>query len=80
MTDRQEALHAADDLLGRLLGAPGPDIGCEQCFELLDIYVEAELQGKDAERRVPGMQTHLDGCPACAEEHQTLGELLCLTE
>lgn len=63
-------------LLGQLLGGSGYDIGCEQCFELLDVYVEAELAGEDAEHRVPGMRTHLEGCPACAEEHQSLRELL----
>jgi hypothetical protein len=63
-------------LLSRLLGPQGPDIGCEECFERLDVYVEAELAGEDPERRVPGMRAHLDGCPACAEEHHSLRELL----
>jgi hypothetical protein len=65
-----------DRLLGRLLSASGHDIGCEQCFELLDVYVDAKLAGEDAECRVPGMRTHLEGCPACAEEHASLRELL----
>lgn len=67
-------------LLGRLLGPSGHDIGCERCFELLDVYVEAELAGQDAEHRVPGMRTHLEGCPACAEEHESLRELLTVLE
>ena len=77
MADHREA---PDRLLGRLLGPPGRDIGCEQCFEQLDVYVEAELAGEDAEHRVPGMRTHLDGCPACAEEHESLRELLTVQE
>lgn len=67
-------------LLGRLLGSSAPDIGCERCFELLDVYVEAELAGEDAERQAPGMRAHLDGCPACAEEYDSLCELLEVTE
>jgi hypothetical protein len=63
-------------LLRALLGPSGDDIGCERCFELLDVYVEAELADEDAERRVPGMRTHLEGCPACAEEHDSLRALL----
>ena len=43
---------------------------------LLDGYVEAELAGADAHARVPGMNAHLQGCPACAEEHESLRELL----
>lgn len=65
-----------DRLLGRLLGPAGPELGCEECFDLLDVYVEAELAGADADARVPGMRAHLHGCPACAEEHESLRELL----
>jgi hypothetical protein len=69
MTDR-------NDRLERLLGPTGPDIGCEECFERLDEYVDLELQGRDAEAQVPGMRAHLDGCPACREEHASLHALL----
>jgi len=71
-----EHYGAPNRLLGRLLGSSGPDIGCEECFASLDVYVEEELVGEDAERRVPGMRAHLEGCPACAEEHDSLRELL----
>jgi hypothetical protein len=59
-------------LLERLLGPPGPELNCDQCFDLLDVYVESEVAGEDADARVPGMRAHLQGCPACAEEHETL--------
>ena len=65
-----------DDILRRLLGPAGPELGCEECFELVDVYVEAELAGEDADGRVPGMRVHLEGCPACAEEHESLRELM----
>jgi hypothetical protein len=45
-------------------------------LERLDEYVELELRGVDAEERVPGMRAHLAGCPACADEHQSLRALL----
>jgi hypothetical protein len=73
MSDRHEQ---RDRLLARLLGPSRPEIGCEECFELLDVYVEAELAGQDADGQVPGMRAHLEGCPACAEEHDSLRELL----
>ncbi len=38
-------------------------------------YVDAELAGEDAEGRVPGMRAHLEGCPACHEEYESLREL-----
>ena len=63
-------------LLQRLLGPSGPELGCEQCFEQLDRYVELELAGADADAAVPGMRAHLYGCPACGEEHASLRALL----
>ena len=72
MTDPQNL----SDRIHRLLGPEGPDIGCERCFEELDRYVELELAGSDAEQVVPGMRAHLDGCPACVEERDSLLELL----
>jgi hypothetical protein len=65
-----------DHLLARLTGPPGPELGCEECFEQLDRYVELELDGSDAEAAVPGMRAHLEGCPACDEDHQSLRALL----
>jgi hypothetical protein len=64
------------DLLGGLLGPADPELTCEQCFEQLDRYVEIELAGRDADAAVPGMQAHLQGCPACAEDHESLQALI----
>lgn len=63
-------------LLKRLLGPAGPEISCEECFEQLDRYVELELSGADAEAAIPGMSAHLDGCPACGEDHRSLRALV----
>lgn len=63
-------------VLGRLLGPAGPEVGCEVCFEELDHYVELEVAGEDADRAIPGLRAHLDGCPACREEHESLRALL----
>ena len=65
-----------DELRRRLLGPAGPELTCERCFDELDRYVELELAGADAERAVPGMRAHLDGCPACREEHESLRALV----
>jgi hypothetical protein len=59
-----------------LLGPDGPEVTCEECFERLDEYVELELAGGDAELRVPGMRAHLEGCPACREDHDSLLALI----
>jgi hypothetical protein len=67
-----------DDLrrLRRVLGPAGPEVTCEECFEQLDRYVELELEGADADAAVPGMRAHLEGCPACQEDHESLMALV----
>ena len=67
--DRKQAL-------GRLLGPAAPEIGCDECFEELDRYVELELAEADADAAIPGLRAHLDGCPACREEHESLRALV----
>jgi hypothetical protein len=66
--ERQET----DDVVGRLLGPAEPELGCDECFAELDHYVELELAGADADAAVPGLRAHLEGCPACREEHESL--------
>ena len=55
-----------DRLLARLLGPTGPELTCEQCFDELD------LRNAAADKQIPGMRAHLEGCPACAEDHESL--------
>jgi len=69
MSTRNEKLDA-------LLGPTGPQVTCEECFERLDEYVELELRGDDADAQVPGMRAHLEGCPACHEDYDSLRELV----
>jgi hypothetical protein len=61
-----------DKVLRALLGPAGPELSCEECFEHLDRYVELELTGADADEAIPGMRAHLEGCPACHEDHASL--------
>jgi len=63
-------------LIGRLLGPVGPQVTCEECFELLDQYVDTELAGVDAAGRFPAMRAHLEGCPACREDHESLRDFV----
>jgi hypothetical protein len=65
-----------NDPVRRLLGPKEPEIGCDACFEHLDRYVEIEVAGRDPDVAVPGMAAHLEGCPACSEEHDSLVALL----
>ena len=64
------------DAFRRLVGPGAPELLCEECFDELDRYVELELAGGDVDREVPGMRAHLETCPACREEHESLRALV----
>ena len=68
--------HMKDETLKRLLGPAKPELLCDECFEKLDEYVELELQGAEADDRIPGMRAHLEGCPACREDYDSLREFV----
>jgi hypothetical protein len=63
----------------RLLGPSGPELTCDECFAELDRYVETELAGEDMDAEVPGMRAHLEGCPACREDHESLKAFVALS-
>ena len=62
------------DALHLLTTDPGPWLSCDDCFRLVDRYIDALLAGStgttDAE--LAAMPAHLSGCSACAEEATTL--------
>ena len=71
--------NSREGVIGRVLGPGEPELTCEECFEQLDRYVELSLEDErasEADRRVPGMRAHLAGCPACAEDYESLKALV----
>ena len=64
----------------RLLTLPTePWLSCDDCFRYLDTYVEqvlADAPGPETE----AMRVHLSGCPACAEEAESLLALVASDE
>jgi hypothetical protein len=63
-------------MLGRLLGPAKAEIGCDECFEQLDRFVDLQVTGHDADAALPGLRAHLQGCPACREEYESLRALV----
>ncbi len=51
------------------------EISCSECFDLVPHFVEVELSGIDAAAKIPQVQQHLDQCPACHAEYETLRDL-----
>lgn len=48
------------------------EIGCAECFEQVDQFVELELAGKNAAQALPLVQDHLNRCNNCREEFEAL--------
>ena len=48
------------------------EIGCDECFERLDIFAEAELSGLDATAAMPLVGDHLHKCEDCHSKVQAL--------
>jgi hypothetical protein len=55
-----------------LVGPAGPELGCDECFDLLDTYVELEIAGAPAADQMPLLGAHLAGCSACRDDHDSL--------
>jgi len=48
------------------------EIGCDECFEQVNRFVEIELSGLDPARAMPLVQEHLEICGECREEFEAL--------
>jgi predicted anti-sigma-YlaC factor YlaD len=56
------------------------EISCTECFDLMSRFVELETSGQDATAKLPQVKQHLNQCPACRTEYETLRDLRRLEE
>ncbi|MGH8827153.1 MAG: hypothetical protein ACRDVZ_06010 [Jiangellaceae bacterium] len=68
MTANERRLTPA--ILNQMVIPTEPWLSCEDCFDLMDGYVEAVLT--DPSTADPAMDVHVAACPACAEEVESL--------
>ena len=77
---RQEANSLEAQPLKRMVRgivtAHPDEIGCDECFEKLDRFVEMTLAGKDASEAMPLVRDHLARCGNCREEFEALLHVL----
>jgi hypothetical protein len=65
-------LDSLKKLVREILATTPDEIGCEECLEQLDRFVELELAGKSAAEALPLVQNHLERCVDCREEFEAL--------
>ncbi len=59
-------------LVRAVAGTREIEIGCDECFERLDSFAEAELSGVDASAAMPLVGDHLDKCADCRSKFKAL--------
>lgn len=47
-------------------------LGCNGCFELMDQFVQAELEGRDMPQALEMVRVHLEQCKCCRDEYDAL--------
>ena len=63
-------------LLQGMAGPQTEEIGCDDCWDVLDRFAELELAGKDAALALPLVENHLKCCGECREEYAAFLEAL----
>ena len=73
-TDSSEELDLGmlKSMVEGILATHLDEIGCDECFEVVDQFVEIELAGKNAAEAMPLVQDHLNRCSDCCEEFEAL--------
>jgi hypothetical protein len=48
------------------------EIGCDECFERLDLFAETAISGAEASVAMPLVGDHLDKCADCRSKFEAL--------
>lgn len=67
-------------LIGEIADTREVEIGCDECFERLDRFVDMKLSGLDAAQAMPLVQEHLEICGECRDEFEAFMAALRATE
>ena len=70
--DSQVDLGMLKEMVQEIVSTRPDEIGCAECFEQLNRFVEIKLAGKNAAEAMPLVQDHLDRCSDCREEFEAL--------
>jgi len=52
------------------------EISCDDVFNLLDQFAEMIKRGEDASQLMPLVHKHLNMCPDCREEYESLAQMM----
>lgn len=66
------SLDKIETMVRAILNTKDQEIGCAECFSVLDLFIELKLAGKDPAEIMPLVQDHLDRCGDCHEEYEAI--------
>jgi hypothetical protein len=66
------SLEVLKKMVRAIASTKSDEIGCDECFEQVDQFVELQLQGKNAAEAMPLVEDHLNRCNGCREEFEAL--------
>ena len=58
--------------MGEIAETREEEIGCDECFDEVDRFIEMKLSGLDVAQAMPLVQEHLEICGECREEFEAL--------
>ncbi len=73
-------LDQVEMLVRAVLTSKEHEIGCSDCFQVLDRFLELRLQGKKTAEIMPLVEEHLERCKDCYEEFEALFIALSITD
>ncbi len=60
------------NLIELTVTAKRDSLGCDGCFELMDQFAQAELDGIDVPEALESVRVHLEQCKCCKDEYEAL--------
>jgi hypothetical protein len=65
-------LDLLKQIVRKVIATRHDEIGCDDCLDQLDRFVDMKLAGKSAAEAMPLVEDHLERCRDCREEFETL--------
>ncbi len=70
------SIDRVEEIIRIILNTRDHEIGCSDCFAVLDQFLELRLQGKKTREIMPLVEEHLERCKDCHEEFDALVKAL----
>ncbi len=76
MAKPQATTKQIDSILRELFTVQEEDISCDECYDVVDQYVDMLRAGKDVAAVLPKVKEHLAQCQCCEVEFKALIAIL----